>query len=109
MWRAYHCAAPDIALTSPVVPYRKGGGPECGLGYGGSVTAGAPLKFSAETSGDFFKVEFHDGHRVIGIADAAPWKVEGVRLERGLHAVFAVGVKKDETRRCSRAAFLVVE
>jgi hypothetical protein len=112
-WRAYHSANPDLKLSAPVVEYRKAGdrwgGPDCGLGYGAPVAAGTPLRFAAETAGDYVKVEFHDGDRVVGTDDAPPWALEGVRLDRGLRALFAVGVKPDGSRRASRPAFLVVE
>lgn len=71
--------------------------------------AGAPLRFAAEAAGPDDKVEFHAGKRIVGTADKAPWQVAGVKLEPGLHAVFAVGVAADGTRRASRPAFLVVE
>ncbi len=113
MWRAYHSAQPDLQLTAPAVEYRKKdgkwGGPECGLGYGGQVAAGEPLRFAAASKGAYLKIEFHAGDRIVGTSDQAPWQVEGVRLTRGLHALFAVGVTADGTRRCSRPAFLVVE
>jgi hypothetical protein len=113
MWRSYHSAKPDLRLTAPVIEYRrkdgKWGGPECGLSYGGQVKAGTPLRFAAETAGDYAKVEFHDGNRIVGTATKAPWQAEGVKLERGLHALFAVGVTVDGSRRASRPAFLIVE
>lgn len=112
-WRSYHSANPDLKLTSPVVEYRKKdgkwGGPECGLGYGGTVAAGAPLTFAAESAGAYVKVEFHDGDRVVGEAMALPWRVEGVKLDRGLHVLFAVGVAAHGKRATSRPAFLVVK
>jgi hypothetical protein len=113
VWRSYHSAKPDLKLSAPVIEYRKKdgkwGGPECGLGYGGQVKAGAPLRFAAEASGKYAKVEFHDGDRVVGTVAAAPWQVEGVKLERGLHVLFAVGVTAEGARTASRPAFLVVE
>jgi hypothetical protein len=113
MWRSYHSAKPDIKLTAPVIEYRKKdgkwGGPECGLGYGGSVKAGTPLRFGAEVGGDYAKVEFHDGHRVVGTVQSAPWQADDIKLERGLHALFAVGVTADGSRSASRPAFLIVE
>ena len=54
------------------------------------------------------KVEFHDGHRIIGEAKAAPWQLAGVKLEPGLRVLFAVGVKPDGTRAASRPAFAIV-
>lgn len=113
MYRAYHSAKPDVKLTGPVKEYQringKWGGPECGLGYGGSVSAGKPLAFAAEAKGDYAKIEFHDGDRIVATADKAPWQTDGVKLERGLHALFAVGVAKDGTRRASHPGFLLVE
>jgi len=108
MWRSYHSAKPDIKLTGPAVEYRKGGAKECGLGYGGTVAAGSPLRFSAE-GGTYSRVEFHDGDRIVGTAESAPWQVEGVKLDRGLHALFVVGVTAEGQRRASRPAFLIVE
>ena len=62
MWRSYHAHQPDIKLTAPIVEYRKKdgkwGGPECGLGYGGSVAVGAPLKFVATVTGDYEFIYF---------------------------------------------------
>jgi hypothetical protein len=112
-WRSYHSANPPLKLTAPAVEFQKikgkWGGPECGLGYGAPVKAGAALTFSAESVADFESVEFRDGDRLVGTAKQSPWKAEGVKLERGLHVLFAVGVKKDGTRAASRPAFLVVE
>jgi hypothetical protein len=113
MWRSYHSAKPDLKLTAPVVEYQridgKWGGPACGLGYGAPVEAGAPLRFAAETTGPYVKVELHDGERIVGTPTQAPWQLEGVKLERGLRVLFAVGVAADGSRRASRPAFLVVE
>lgn len=113
MWRSYHAAKPDLKLTAPVLEYsrRKGkwGGPECGLGYAGQVSAEKPLTFSVEGKGDYTKIEFHDGDSIVGTADKAPWQVQGVKLSRGLHALFAVGVSADGTRRASRPGFLIVD
>jgi hypothetical protein len=112
-WRAYHSANPDLKITGPVLEYRKKdgkwGGPECGLGYGNVVKPGTPLAFSAEVAGAYARVEFHDGDRVVGTASAAPWTVENVKLDRGLHALFAVGVTADGKRTASRPGFLVVD
>jgi hypothetical protein len=112
-WRSYHSAKPDLKLTAPVVEYRKKdgkwGGPQCGLGYGGTVAAGAPLTFAADGPTTYAKVEFHDGDRVVGTASSQPWKVDGVKLDRGLHVLFAVGVTADGSRAASRPAFLVVK
>jgi hypothetical protein len=111
-WRSYHSAKPDLKLSAPVVEYRKAGGSwggkECGLGYGGSVTSGQPLRFAAE-GGEYTKVEFHDGDRIVGTSDRTPWQIESVKLDRGLHALFAVGVTSAGARHASRPAFLVVE
>ncbi|HEX8915095.1 MAG TPA: hypothetical protein VF796_22275 [Humisphaera sp.] len=113
MWRSYHSANPDLKITGPVFEYRKKdgkwGGPDCGLGYGNVVKPGTPLTFSAETSGTYAQVEFHDGDKIVGTATAAPWKVDGVKLDRGLHALFAVGVTADGKRTASRPGFLVVD
>jgi hypothetical protein len=113
MWRSYHSAKPDIKLTSPVVEYRKKdgkwGGPECGLGYGGTLAADAPLTFAAETAGDYAQIEFHDGDRIVATAKQLPWQAGDVKLSPGLHALFAVGVKADGTRQASRPAFVIVQ
>jgi hypothetical protein len=112
-WRSYHSAKPDLKLTAPVIEYRKAGGQwggkECGLGYHAPVAAGTALRFAAETAVEFAKVEFHDGDRIVGTAEKGPWQVEGIKLERGLRALFVVGVKSDGSRQASRPAFLVVE
>jgi hypothetical protein len=112
-WRSYHSAKPDLKLSSPVIEYRKAngawGGKECGLGYGAPATAGAPLRFAAETSGAYVRIEFHDGDRIVATSDAAPWTAEGVKLDRGLRVLFAVGVAADGSRRASRPGFLIVE
>jgi len=112
-WRAYHSAKPDVKLTAPVVEYSKNdgkwGGPKCGLGYNGPIKSSEGQTFTAEVKGDCTKVEFHDGDKVIGTANAAPWMVEGIKLERGLRVVFAVSVKADGTRQASRPAFAIVE
>jgi len=113
MWRSYHSAQPDIKLTGPVIEYRKKdgkwGGPECGLGYGGYLTAGKPLNLSAETEGEYAKVEFHDGDRILGEATSAPYELSGVKLDTGLHALFVVGVKPNGERTASRPAFAIVK
>lgn len=113
MWRAYHSAKPDIALSSPVLEYQKRdgkwGGPQCGLGYGGVLKADGAHKFAAELKGQYVKVEFHDGPKVVATAEAAPWQAEGVKLQRGLRVLFAVGVRADGTRAASRASFVIVE
>lgn len=112
MWRSFHTHQPDIKLTAPIVEYRKRdgkwGGPECGLGYGGSVAAGTPLKFAATLTGEYEFIEFYDGQTIVGTASSKDPQVGDVKLSRGLHALFAVGVKPDKTRRASRPAFLVV-
>jgi hypothetical protein len=110
-WRAYHTAKPDIKLTSPVVEYRAKGEnrKECGLGYGNVMKPGTPLAIAAETTGQYAKMEFRSGGKVLGVSEKAPFRIEGIRLERGLHALFAVGVSANGERKASRAAFLVVD
>jgi hypothetical protein len=61
------------------------------------------------TSAAYAKIELHDGHKIVGTAEKAPWQIENIRLERGLHALFAVGVTDDGKRKATRLAFLVVE
>lgn len=110
-WRAYHTAKPDIKLSAPVVEYR-GKGPDrkdCGLGFDNVMKPNTPLTLAAETTGDYAKIEFHSGDRVLGVADKAPFQIEGIRLERGLHALFAVGINANGERKSSRAAFLIVD
>ena len=112
MWRAYHSACTDIEITGPKFVYRKKdgkwGGPECGLGYGGYISTADPATFSAKVNADYVKVEFHDGNRIVGVAEKEPWKFEGVTLKPGLHAFFAVGVTGDGKRSASRPAFAIV-
>ena len=109
-WRAYHSANPDLKLTAPIVEYRKGGNrKECGLGYGNVMKAGVPMTFAAEAKGNYVKIEFHDGDKIVGVAEKAPWQVGNIKLERGLRALFAVGVTAGGDRKVSRAAFLVVD
>ena len=112
-WRSYHSACTDLEITGPKLTYQKRdnkwGGPDCGLGYGGPLKAGDQHKFSAKVSGDYAQVEYHDGHRVVGTSQAAPWTVDGVTLEPGLRVLFAVGVKADGTRSASRPAFVIVQ
>ncbi|MBM3875072.1 MAG: DUF1592 domain-containing protein, partial [Verrucomicrobia bacterium] len=55
------------------------------------------------------QVEFRDGDRLLGVSDKAPWKLDGVKFDRGLHVLIAVGVKTDGTRTSSRPALLVVK
>ncbi|QDU92484.1 hypothetical protein [Lignipirellula cremea] len=113
MWRSYHSAQPDLKLTSPVIEYRKKdgkwGGPDCGLGYGGFLAAGEPLTFAAQLTGEYDRIEFHDGDQIVGEATAEPWQVEGVQLPPGLHALFVVGVRSNGERTASRPAFAIVK
>ena len=69
----------------------------------------AARSFSAEVTGDYLRVEFHDGNRVLGEATEAPWTLEGVELEAGLRVLFAVGVKADGSRSASRPALAIVK
>ena len=111
-WRSYHSACTDVEITGPKLTYQKRdgkwGGPDCGLGYGGPLAAKDRHTFSAKVTGDYAKVEFHDGHRIVGEATAAPWQLDGATLEPGLRVLFAVGVKADGTRAASRPAFVIV-
>ena len=113
MWRSYHSAQPDLKIAAPVVEYRKKdgkwGGPDCGLGYGGYLDAGAPLTFKADVQGEYAKVVYHSGDLVLGESSQAPWVLEGVKLEPGLHALFAVGVTADGKHTASRPAFVIVK
>ncbi len=64
--------------------------------------------FSAKVTGDYVKVEFHDGNRIVGEASTAPRQLYGVTLDPGLRVLFAVGVKSDGARATSRPAFVIV-
>jgi hypothetical protein len=101
-----------VEITGPKLTYQKRdgkwGGPDCGLGYGGPLAAKDRHSFSAKITGDYAKVEFHDGHRLVGETTATPWTLDGVTLEPGLRVLFAVGVKADGTRAASRPAFVIV-
>lgn len=109
-WRAYHTHRPEIRLTAPIVEYRKSGDrKDCGFGFGPAMKPGTPLAFTAEGTGEFAQVEFRDGDRLLGVSDKAPWKLDGVKFDRGLHVLIAVGVKTDGTRTSSRPALLVVK
>lgn len=112
MWRSYHSANPDIKLTGPVIEYRKKdgkwGGPECGLGYGGFLRTAEPLTFSADITGEYVKVEFRDGNKIVGESNKAPWVAKDVKLDAGLRCLFAVGVSADGKRTASRPAFVIV-
>jgi hypothetical protein len=79
------------------------------LGYGGYLAADTSLMFSADATGQYEKIEFHSGHKVIAEATGAPWKATGVQLAPGLHALFAVGVTSDGHRTASRPAFAIVK
>lgn len=85
------------------------GGPDCGLGYGGFLSADDSHTFTAAVKGDYSKVEFHDGDRIVGEATAAPWEFNDVELEPGLRVLFAVGVKAAGARAASRPAFVIVK
>jgi hypothetical protein len=111
-WRSYHTHRPELQMTAPVVDFRKAAErkvKDCGLGYSPPIKPGTPLTFAAEGTGEFAKVEFYTGNRLLGTSDKAPWKLDEVKLDRGLHALFAVGVKTDGTRTSSRPALLMVK
>lgn len=69
----------------------------------------AVLALVSEGKDGFVKVEFRDEDKVLGVAEKAPWKLDGVKLDRGLHALIAVGVRGDGSRTSSRPAFLTVK
>ena len=113
-WRAYHSSCDDLVITGPKRAYAKingqwGGGGACGLGYGGFLSASDKHTFSVNMKGDYEKVEYHDGDQIIRVAEAAPWDVKDVTLDRGLRVLFAVGVKKDGSRSASRPALVIVK
>lgn len=120
-YRAYHSQDPLLTMLSPALEYNMsrhfpGGdrGPT-GLGYGKlEGRAGEPVVLEAGPrtivgkekrsigAWPYVKVEFHDGDQVLGVAEKAPWKIEGVKLSPGVHALFAVGQKADGSHDCSR-------
>ena len=109
-WRSYHSAEPDIRMTGPIIPYdRSKRGPRMGLGYGGFYPADKPLTLTAESTGEYDRVEFYDGDRLLGTAEAAPWTIEGVEVKPGLRAIYAVGVKSDGRRTASHPAIAVAK
>lgn len=73
------------------------------------ATIAAIVALAAEGKDGFVKVEFRDGDNLLGVAEKAPWKLDRVKLDRGLHALIAVGVRTDNTRTSSRPAFLTVK
>ena len=108
MWRSYHSAQPDIRMTEPVIPYgRTNRGPKMGLGYGGYLEAGKPLTLSAESAGNYSKVEFYDGDLLLGTASSVPWTVKDIKLEAGLHALHAVGITADGKHTASQPAMAI--
>ncbi len=107
MWRSYHSNGNDIALTSPAREFSRGN-KDSGLGYGPSLSAATPVTMAAETKGAYAAVEFRDGDVVLGTAKAAPYSISGVRLERGIRALFAVGIRADGTRAVSKPAIVAV-
>lgn len=112
-WRSYHSACTDLEITGPKFSYQKRdgkwGGPDCGLGYGGPLAAKDRHTFSAKVTGDYVRIEFHDGNRIVGEAKAAPWELPGITLAPGLRTLFAVGVKPDGSRAASRPAFVILK
>lgn len=113
MWRSYHSSCDDLEITGPKLVYAKRnnqwGGSDCGLGYGGPLSATDAHTFSAKVKGDYAKIEYHDGDRIVGEASDVPWEVQHVKLEPGLRVLFAVGVKPDGQRSASRPAFVIVQ
>lgn len=109
VWRAYHSAKPDLKVTAPVTEYHGGDRSDCGVGYSKPTPAGTPVRVAAEVKGTYAKVEFYDGNKLLGTANKAPYGIDGIRFEKGLHALIAVGVGADGKRVSSRPAFLGVE
>ncbi len=64
--------------------------------------------FTAEVTNAYAKVEFHVGDKIVVAATQPPWQINGINLDRGLHALFAVGGPTEGTRRASRPAFAIV-
>ena len=123
-YRSFHSYDPGLTLTAPVTEYKtkralsgdqtRG---QSGLGFGEvEGTAGKPVTLRAGPRDqiwkikrpahewDYVKVEFRDGDRLLGTADAAPWELTGVKFEPGLHALIPIGVKADGTRVCGPLA-----
>jgi hypothetical protein len=126
-YRAYHSHNPALTLTAPIMEYKVGPAVagmsrgQCGLGFGEiEGKAGEPISLQAgprlqvykakfpERPWEFVKVEFRDGDKLLGTASEAPWKLDGVKLERGLHVLIPVGVKADGTRVSGRPALFGV-
>lgn len=112
IWRSYHSAQPDLKLTGPIIEYRKAdgkwGGPACGLGYGGYLQADRPLVFTAETTGSYERFEFYSGNQLLGSVSALLAKLDGIKLNPGLHSLFVVGVTAQGERTASRPGFAIV-
>jgi hypothetical protein len=109
VYRAFHSAKPDLRIKSPVTEYHGGDRSDCGIGYSKPTPAGAPVKVVAEVKGAYAKVEFRDGDKVLGAATAAPYELDGVKFDKGIHALIAVGVAADGKRVASHPAFLFAE
>jgi hypothetical protein len=113
-WRAYHSSCTDLKITGPRHPYSKidgkwGGNGACGLGYGGYLSAKEEHVLSASVKGDYPKVLFHDGNKVLGETTGPAWALPARKLEPGLRVLFAVGVKADGSRAASKPAMVIVK
>jgi len=110
-WRAYHSSCTDIRMTGPKLSYSKHdgkwGGTICGMGYGGYLSSAEKHDFSAAVKGEYTKIEFYSGNRKLGEASKAPWELKGIKLEPGLHVLFAVGAKSDGGRAACRPAMVI--
>ena len=113
-WRSYHSSCNDLKIIGPRRPYAKidgkwGGKGACGLGYGGFLSASETHTLSASVKGDYKKVMFHDGNRVLGETTDQPWTLPARKLQPGLRVLFAVGVKADGSSSASRPAIVIVK
>ncbi len=109
MWRAYHSAKPDLKIVSPVSEYHGGDRSDCGIGYTPAIAAGKPVKVAAEVKGTYAKVEIRDGNLLLGTLTEAPYEIDGLKFDRGLHALIAVGIAADGQHTSSKPALLAVE
>ncbi len=110
-WRAYHSNCQDLKILTPKAAYRSTKGPESdwGFGYGGTLSAADSHSFTAEVTGDYSSISYHDGDTHLGDAKAPHWKLTGVKLGPGLRVLFAVGIKPDGSKSASRPALVIVK
>ena len=120
MWRAYHTGTIDpkkpyldalsIQMVEPFVPYsRTVRGPRAGAGYGAPLSPKEAVTFAVDVTVDCKRVEYYDGDQKLGEVSKAPWKLEGVRLQTGLRAIYAVVHRPDGSQAASRCCFAIVK